>query len=119
MVAEAAATTSTTADITVNPPVGASCTSYTVSVCPAATPTQNCVQKTWPTNMVPFDSLTPGGEYVVSSTCVSNGVTTPASNVLPLEMPGAGKPTVTFADDSSSTTALAKLAPPSGVTCDK
>lgn len=119
MVADTEPTSPTTADITVNPPIGATCTSYTVSVCPAATPTQNCITKTWPTNLVPFDSLTPGADYTVSATCKVNGVDTPASNSLPLEMPDAGKPTITSADDASPTTALAKLAPPPGVTCDK
>ena len=63
VIAAADATGTTTASITVNPPEGATVTSYTVKLCLVSSPATCVPSVTYPTNIVPFEGLTAGAAY--------------------------------------------------------
>lgn len=91
--------------VTMNPPPGLPYNqpdSYTVSLCPTS---GTCTLKTWPTNVVPFDSLAAGETYTVTATATYGTSTTSSSNQLRLVTPTSGAPALTFADDYNSSTA--------------
>lgn len=63
IIAAADPTGITTASVTVNPPAGATVTSYTVKLCLVSAPATCVPSVTYPTHIVPFEGLTPGAEY--------------------------------------------------------
>ena len=56
--------------------------------------------------------------YIVSAQAVVNNKPIPASNTMPLQMPGPGAPTLVDAQARSSVRGFALAAPPAGGSCD-
>lgn len=102
--------------VTLNPPVNSTSPVdyYTVKVCPTSGGT--CVTKNCTTTVCPIDGLQPNTPYTVTAEAVIGGKPVPASNTDSLTTPAAGAPTLTSAQDTSSTTGTATVAPPPGVT---
>lgn len=117
-IASTTANSPTTATIVLNAPPGTVPTYYEVKLCSEPALTQ-CVTKRCPTIICPFDALTPNTIYKVTCQAFINGKLVPASNSLPLQMPGAGSPTLVTAQAAGSRTGAATAAPPKGVTFDR
>ena len=116
VIAAAYPTFPTTANILLNPPAtGGPVSSYEVKLCPNPPASGACITAATPTVSCPVTGLTPSATYIVSAVALVGGKRVPASNTLPLTMPGPDAPTLISAMDTSSTTGVATAAPPPGV----
>ena len=116
-IVDANPTSPTSAEVTLNPPANAGpVDSYQVSMCP--TTGGSCVTATCKTTVCEVAGLKPGTTYDVTADAIIAGKPVPTSNTAEVTTPPAGAPTLTSADDTSSTTAQATAEPPApaGVT---
>ena len=116
-VADAIATSPTTATILLTPP-RTQVSVYLVSICSKAAPT-NCIQQNSTSIQLSFVGLAAGAEFSVSATALIGGKLVPASNSLPLTMPAQGAPTLLAADATGSGSGEATAAAPSGTAFDR
>lgn len=115
-IAAADATGPTTALVRLTPPTTSQNVSlYMVRVCLKAAPT-SCVARNSTSILVPFSGLTAGSSNLVSATALIGGTVVPASNSLPLLMPGPGSPVLLTAEAASAFSGTATAAAPKGVT---
>lgn len=118
-VADATATSPTTATVLLTPPTNGQAVSlYLAAVCLKSQPT-SCKRQNSTSIEFGFKSLTPGAKYEVSATAWIGGKLVPASNSLPLTMPAQGAPTLLAADATGSASGEASAAAPSGTTFER
>ena len=116
--------------VAVNPPAsGAKVDKYIIRLCPAPPGTPDALVQPVAAsvscaNPIVVESFTiralvtklaPGARYWVSAQALIGGKLAPVANVLPLDMPSLGAPTLLTAVDTSSTKGAATAAPPPGV----
>ena len=107
-------TSPTSAEVALNPPANAGPVEYyNITLCPVGGGT--CVNATCPTINCPVPGLAPETTYTVTANAIIAGQPVPASNTAEVTTPPTGAPTLTSADDTSSTTGYATATPPPGV----
>ena len=113
-IASAAATSPTTATVTINPPptIAAPVASYTLTAVPTGGAQALSVTCTDPTNCQ-LTGLTPFVTYTLTATAtLTDGSTTPASAPAQLTMPNLSAPTLNSAVAIGPTTGIATATPP-------
>lgn len=112
---DARPTSPTTALVTLDVPAGSGpVDSYLVTACPKSG--GSCITATCKTIKCTVPGLMPGTTYNVTADAIIDGQPVPTSNSAEVSTPPAGAPSLTGADDTSSTTARATARPPAGVT---
>lgn len=112
---DARPTSPTTVLITLDVPAGSvPVDSYKVTACPKSGGA--CVPATCKTSVCAVPGLVPGTTYTVTADAIIDGQPVPTSNSAEVSTPSAGAPSLTKADDTSSTTAHATARPPASVT---